>query len=57
MHVLFLRVKQANQESLEEMGCLAKMEFQDYQGSRCVCLFVCVCVCCFYLVLVCVIIV
>lgn len=36
MHVLFLRVKLVNQESLEEMECLAKMEFQDYQGSRCV---------------------
>lgn len=42
MHVLFLRVKLVNQESLAEMECLAKMEFQDYQGSRCV--LVCVCV-------------
>lgn len=60
MHVFFLRAKQVNQESLEEMECLAKMEFQAYQGSRCVCLFVCVCMCvmcCFYKVLVCVIMV
>lgn len=60
MHALFLRAKQVNQESLEEMECLAKMEFLDYQGSRCVCLFVharmCV-MCCFYQVLVCAIMV
>lgn len=57
MHVLILRVKLVNQESLAEMECLAKMEFQDYQGSRCV--LVCVCesmcvMCCFYQILVCV---
>lgn len=40
IHVLFLRVKQVNPESLEEMECPAKTEFLDYQGSRCMCLFV-----------------
>lgn len=45
MHVLFLRAKQVNQASLEEMGCLAKMEFRDYQGSKCVCLCVRACTC------------
>lgn len=45
MHVFFLRAKQVNQESLEEMECLAKMEFQAYQGSRCVLVCVGVHVC------------
>lgn len=45
MRVLFLRVKLVNQESLEEMECLAKMEFQDYQGSRCVLGCVCESMC------------
>lgn len=58
MHVLFLRAKPVNREFLEEMECLVKMDFRDYQGSRCVCLFVdararmCV-LCFFYQVLVC----
>lgn len=34
--VPFLRVKQVNLGSLEEMECLAKKEHTDYQGSRCV---------------------
>lgn len=57
MSVLFLRAKPVNREFLEEMECLVKMDFQDYQGSRCVCLFAytcaCVFLCCFYQVLVC----
>lgn len=36
-YVLLLRVKQVNQESLEETGCLAKKEYLDCQESRCVC--------------------
>lgn len=31
---LLLRVKQANLVFLEEMGCLAKKEYMDYQESR-----------------------
>lgn len=42
--MLLLRVKRVNQESLEEMGCLAKKEYQDYQESRCVSLCASVCV-------------
>lgn len=42
--MLLLRVKRVNRESLEEMGCLAKMEYQDYQESRCVSLCASVCV-------------
>lgn len=45
MYVPLLRVKQVNQESLEEMGCLAKKEYQDYQESRCVCVCVFLCLC------------
>lgn len=40
-YVLLLRVRQVNQESLEEMGCLAKKEYLGYQESRCVCVCVC----------------
>lgn len=61
-YLLLLRVKQVNQESLEEMGCPAKKEYLDYLGSRFV--FVCVCgggskcaPCCFYQVFLCVIMV
>lgn len=43
MYVLLLRVKQVNQESLEEMGCLAKKEYLDYQENRCVCVCVFLC--------------
>lgn len=34
--MLFLRVKQENLEFLDEMGCLEKKEYLDYQESRCV---------------------
>lgn len=47
MYVLLLRAKQVNLESLEEMGCLAKKEYMDYQENWyvCVCVSMCQCSC------------